>query len=294
MGIRKQITTVKSIAMPIGENWTVSRCRYEPEEGTGKRLCIASGVHGDELMGQMIVYGVARGIMEEPQNLCGTVDLYPMLNPLGMDIGERMVPASTRLDMNRAFPGAANGTPMESMCHHIVEDMRGADLVLDVHSSAKDKSELYEVRINARCAGKLVPTSALCMTGTPAMVLVANERIRHPREGARIVIEGIFCKMKEMGIWKGEAKAVPLEDAPLIRTQQDVCRVTCTKPGMFVPDYCLGKSLEKGERLGVIIDALRGEPVEEVLAPASGLVFSQRGYSAVYPGTLIARQCRKE
>ena len=52
--------------------------------------------------------------------------------------------------------------------------------------------------------------------------------------------------------------------------------------------------MEAGETLGTIIDALRGEPVETVTASESGLVYSQRRYSAVYPGTLIARLCRKE
>jgi hypothetical protein len=34
--------------------------------------------------------------------------------------------------------------------------------------------------------------------------------------------------------------------------------------------------------------------VETVVATEAGLVFTQRRYSAVYPGTLIARLCRKE
>ena len=52
--------------------------------------------------------------------------------------------------------------------------------------------------------------------------------------------------------------------------------------------------VQEGDVLGTIFDALHGEPVETVVAPASGLVFVQRRYSAVYPGTLIARICRKE
>ena len=127
------------------------------------------------------------------------------------------------------------------------------------------------------------------------MILVANECSRYPqREDAQKVIDGIFCKMKEMGIWTGEAAPMPEKPAPCVRTQQDMCRVTCSRPGMYVPEYRLGEWIERGEKLGVIIDALLGETLEEVLAPASGLVFSQRSYSAVYPGTLIARMCRKE
>ena len=317
MGILKEISTVVSVALPIQENWTVSRCRYSSTAEGGRRLCLASGIHGDEMMGQLVVYGVARKLMAEPDALQGTVDIYPMLNPLGMDIGERMVPAGTRLDMNRAFPGAANGTPMEAMCHHVMQDMLGADLVLDIHSSAPHKSEMYEVRMNARCADKLMEhakglcpeliwvypdkraydaqlTSALCMAGTPAMIVVLNERIRNPRQSADAVVEGIFHKMKEMGMWTGSVNAQPKENIPCVRTSDEISRVTCARPGMYVPEYCLGEKVERGALLGVVIDALQGEVLEEVHAPVSGLVFSQRDYSAVYPGTLIARLCRKD
>ena len=317
VGIVSQGSTVFEISMPIGEKWTVSRCRYQANENAKGRLCIASGIHGDEMMGQLVIYGVAQRIMAHPECLAGTVDVYPMLNPLGLDIAERMVPAGTRLDMNRAFPGAKNGTPMEAMCHHIMEDMLGADLVLDVHSSALNKSELYGVRMNARDADRLLEgakalcpemiwvypgkraydaqlTSALSAAGTPAMILMANECSRYPREDAGKVVEGIFCKMKEMGIWTGETAAKPEREIPCVRTPQDLCRITCTKPGMYVAQYRLGEWIEQGDTLGEIIDALTGDTLEEVLAPAAGLVFTQRSYSAVYPGALIARLCRKE
>ena len=55
----------------------------------------------------------------------------------------------------------------------------------------------------------------------------------------------------------------------------------------------LGIHAEAGQVLGTVIDALEGAARETVKAPCAGLVFSQRSYSSVYPGTLIAR-IRKE
>lgn len=312
----REVSAVASISMPIGEKWTVNRCRYNAGGGAG-RLCIATGIHGDEMMGQLIVYDVARRIMDAPEHLRGTVDIYPMLNPLGLDIGERMVPSGTRLDMNRAFPGQADGTALESMCHHIMQDMLGADLVLDIHASTQQKTELYEVRITAPAADALLDqaralcpemiwvcpdrdsfnaslTGALSLVGTPAMIIETDERRRHPQETAERVVDGIFCKMKEMGLWTGETIAPPEHNIPCVRTQEDICRVTCTRPGVYVPMDHTGAVIREGEVLGIVIDALRGETIETVISPAEGLVFSQRSYSAVYPGTLIARLCRKE
>ena len=318
MAILREISTVASIKMPIGENWTVSRCRYAAKDEAGKRVCNATGVHGDEMMGQLVVYDVAQRIMKQPENLHGTIDIYPMINPLGLDIGERMVPSGTHLDMNRAFPGSKDGTAMESICYHVVEDMKGADLVLDIHTSSQITSSLYCVRLHQSSAQAMVPeaaalcpeviwvlpdrpaynaalTGALTLAGTKALAIEMDERRLRTQMIVDVVVEGIFCKLSEMGVWSGEVRPAPaLESIPCMFADEDMCRVTCKNPGMFVPRESMGEEVHAGDALGTIFDALRGEPVETVVAPAGGLVFVQRRYSVVYPGTLIARICRKE
>lgn len=314
MAIIKERSIVASMAMPVDERWVVRRCRYAPDGESKGRVCIATGIHGDEIMGQLIVYGVVRRIMAEPQNLHGIVDVYPMLNPLGLDIGERMVPSTTRLDMNRAFPGRLDGTSLEGMCYKITQDMIGADLVLDIHASTHNKSELYEVRIISKHGERLVPlartlcpeviwvyppkseyaaslTSALCAAGTPALILEADERHRRPQDIADVVVSGIFCKLHEMGLWSGEVCKAPErdEDIPCIHNPEEIATLTCETPGIYVPEDHIGKWVKAGALLGCVIDAMEGMRREEVIAPCDGLVFSQRSYSAVYPGTLIAR-----
>lgn len=190
--------------------------------------------------------------------------------------------------------------------------------MLDLHASARNKSELYEVRVSAKEAERLLPrvralcpqliwvypdkgsfsaslTGALGAVGTDAVILEADERRRLPQEIAFSVVDGIFCKLKEMGIWAGDAIAAPdaSADIPTVRTSEDVCRVACEFPGVFVPEDCLGIHAEAGQVLGTVINALDGVARETVKAPCAGLVFSQRSYSSVYPGTLIAR-IRKE
>ena len=318
LSVLKEISTVAAVAMPIGEMWTVNRCRYRSEDGAGKRLCLATGIHGDEMMGQLVVYSVARRIMEEPQHLHGTVDIYPMLNSLGLDIGERHVPTSTRLDMNLAFPGAENGTALESMCHHIIADMAGADLVIDVHAGTLQKSEMHQVRLHETTVNTMMQdaldlapqliwvipdkaafnatlTGALNTAGTPALVIETDERRRSAYDTTYPVIEGIFCKMKKMGMWTGETAVSPAgDDIPVVYDEKNLCRVTCARPGMYVPESCHACEVKAGQKLGAIVDALRGEMIEEIFSPVDGLVFSQRSYSVVYPGTELARLCRKE
>lgn len=305
--------------MAIEEKWTVRRCRYAPRDGAAGRVCLSTGIHGDELMGQLIAYEVARRIMAQPECLHGVIDIYPMLNPLGLDIGERMTPMMNELDMNRAFPGAKDGTALEAVCYAIVKDMLGSDLVLDIHSGTMGKSELFEVRLCGRHAESLLSeaqalspdliwvlpdrtvysstlTAALCDMGVPAMILLVDEHRRTPQPAARRIVDSIFCKLTQMGLWTGEAAPLPAQDAaiPCIRTAEEVLRVSCEHPGIYEPEDRTGEWVKAGDTLGKVFDALAGEVRETITAPADGLVFSQRSYSPVYPGTLIARMFHAE
>jgi len=318
LAILKEMTDVASVKMPIGETWTVSRCRYRSEDGAAARVCLATGIHGDERMGQLVVYDVAQRIKEQPEHLHGVIDIYPMLNPIGLDIGERTVPSSMKLDMNRAFPGMQDGTALENICYAIVQDMKGADLVLDIHTSSQITSEIYGVRVHEKHAETMISgaaalrpeviwvlpdkpvhnaslSGALTQEDTHACVLMVDERRLRSQMVVNQVVDGIFCKLHEMGIWTGEVKAASLNDSiPCMWEDKDICRVTCTRPGMFVPNEVIGEQVKKDDVLGTIFNALEGDPVETVIAPEDGMVFTQRRYSAVYPGTLIARLCRKE
>ena len=318
MAVLKEKTVVTSVKMPIGESWSILRCRYRSEDGAAARVCLATGIHGDERMGQLVIYDVAQRIMAQPQHLHGMVDMYPMLNPNGLDESQRMVPSSTMLDMNRAFPGVQDGTAMESICYAIVQDMKGADLVMDIHTSSQITSELYGVRVHEKHASDMIPgaaalcpeviwvlpdkpvhaaslTGALAQENTPGCVLMVDERRLRSQMVVDQVVDGIFCKLREMGVWSGETKAAPaLSSIPCMWEDRDICRVTCKTPGMFVPREVNGEAVRQGDVLGKIFNALEGEAVETVIAPEDGLVFTQRRYSAVYPGTLIARLCRKE
>lgn len=298
--------------MPVAERWHVRRCRYMPEGESAGRVCLATGIHGDELIGQLICYGVAQRIAAQPEHLHGIVDIYPMLNPLGLDTSERMTPMMNYLDMNRSFPGTPDGTALEKMCHAIYSDMLGADFVMDIHASTRNKNELFEVRIDSRSADRMIPeaqalspdliwvyadkavlnatlTASLCAADTPAILLEVHEPRQKATETASRIVDAILCKLAQLGIWGGETAPVKQEAVPCVRTGANICRIACEYPGVYVPVDVIGKWVKAGDTLGTIIDALEGVTRETVCAPVDGLVFTQSSYSAVYPGTLIAR-----
>ena len=88
------IETVVSANMLIGEVMRVKKNHLAPDFPTGdeKRLCIVSGIHGDEVAGQYICYELIRRIKQDFDKLTGIVDVYPFINPVGLEAQYRDVP----------------------------------------------------------------------------------------------------------------------------------------------------------------------------------------------------------
>ena len=107
--------TVVAMKLPVDESLRIRKNRVMPAHPTGeeKRIAVVTGTHGDELEGQFVCYELLRRLKAEPEGLKGIVDVYPALNPLGIDSITRGIPMFD-LDMNRIFPGNDEGPMMES------------------------------------------------------------------------------------------------------------------------------------------------------------------------------------
>ena len=142
------ISTVFETNLPIGEVLRVQKNRIEPNgKPAAARLSVVTGTHGDELEGQYVCYELARRLKASPEFLHGIVDIYPALNPLGIDMSMRLIPKKD-LDLNRCFPGNPEGQMTERYAAAIVEDLVGSDMVLDIHASDMFVRELPQVRIS--------------------------------------------------------------------------------------------------------------------------------------------------
>lgn len=117
------IRTVISIALPVDERLLIQKNVIS--HGTGKkRICIVTGTHGDELEGQYVCFQLNKIVQENLDKLNGTIEIYPALNPLGIDSITRGIP-NFDLDMNRLFPGNPDGTMAERVAYAIFKICRG-------------------------------------------------------------------------------------------------------------------------------------------------------------------------
>lgn len=307
----KMIQNVVSIALPVNERMVIRKNRLMPEgadPGQLPRICVVTGTHGDELEGQYICYLLNRAIAAHPEHLTGVVDIYPALNPLGVDSITRGIPLFD-LDMNRIFPGNPRGTTQEVIASRIIEDMRGADAAVDIHASNIFLREIPQVRVNINTSEQLVPLAKLLncdfvwvhaaatvlestlayslnSIGTDCLVVELGVGMRITPEYGQRMLVGLLNLMKHLGIWKGPVKKVT---EPIISTDGKVGFVNAACAGVFLPEVRHWMSIKKGQRLGVVTDPTTGADLEEVFSPCDGLVFTLREYPVVNPGSLLAR-----
>ncbi|MBL4811073.1 MAG: succinylglutamate desuccinylase/aspartoacylase family protein [Rhodobacteraceae bacterium] len=100
--------------------------------GAGPTLILLAGNHGDEYEGQIVLSELARNLM--PQQIRGRLIILPMLNLPAAQAGRRTSPIDDG-NLNRLFPGDANGTPSEMIAHFVEEVLMPlADYSVDLHS----------------------------------------------------------------------------------------------------------------------------------------------------------------
>lgn len=303
------IKTVVSTALPIDERLMIKKNKITAGSGR-KRVCIVTGTHGDELEGQYVCFRLAQLLEEQHGCLDGTVEIYPCLNPLGMDSIMRGIPGFD-LDMNRIFPGSPEGTMAENTAYAIIEDLKGADMVIDIHSSNIFLREVPQARINIQTSDRLVPYAkmlnmdfiwiheaatvlqstlahSLNSEGTPCVVVEMGVGMRINHRLGNQLVEGILNMLHEMGMWHGEVSKELLHK-PITSVGQEVCFVNAEASGVFLTEIKNGIVVDEGEELGNIVSPLTGQVLHRILAPAHGFLFTIRAYPIVYEGSLIAR-----
>ena len=304
------LQTVATCALAVGERVTIRKNRLAPKDVTPdmKRIAIVTGIHGDELEGQYVCYELIRRITRGLSELAGIVDVYPALNPLGIDAVTRQIPMYD-LDMNRIFPGSESGTPWEHIARQIIDDISGADLCIDIHSSDIFLREIPQVRLSHDFAQKLLPyakllnadfiwvgnnssarPSSLSYTlnsmGTPSLVVEMGAGMRITKEYGDQLLDGIFTLMAKLGMWTGRVRGV---SNPMVSTDGEVSIIHCEKSGIFMPEIKNWIGILKGDHIGDIMNVYTGEIEEEIFSPVSGTVFTLREYPVVSGGSLIAR-----
>jgi predicted deacylase len=265
------------------------------------RLVCVAGIHGNEPEGITALLDLWNEI--EPSDVSGTLVLVPAANPPAFRAGERRNPEDP-LDMNRIFPGRADGTITERLAHRLFHDVvAGADFVLSLHGWGRgalvvpytEYARDAPVTQSSRAAAKAFGLQWIEAFDWPPGMLVAVcarngiPAIEPEIGGLEITVphrRALYKRCtRNLMSYLGLMARTP--DVP--KTVRDVVRVQITAPtgGVLRRTVELGDAIQSGDLIATISD-LFGQSRAEAISSLDGFVAALRLTGPIDSGEQVA------
>jgi predicted deacylase len=269
----------------------------------GPRLWINAATHGDEPEGAFSIFLALQAL--DPQHLRGLVVGVPAMNVGAFVAGTRGDPLDTfSYDMNRVYPGKANGYPTErAAAAHWAAMQDTCDLQIATHSGGEHSYLAHMIFASDNAASRELaaamgphwtlvfssptgsgnPSSMIGSLGKGGITVELGGNCRLLTNDfhavAHDLADSYLNVMRHFGMIPGQA-----EYAASWRQGYQIALLAPTS-GMFVGavDLPFETELPAGTLLGQIYN-LYGDVVAELRAPQAGVVFGLRSRASVLEG----------
>jgi len=283
--------------------------------GTGPTVLLMAGNHGDEYEGQVTMVRLIRDL--QPADLNGRVIIVPAANLPAAMAGARVSPLDAG-NLNRAFPGLANGTPTWQIAHYIDSVLvPKCDAWLDLHSGGGSLHYLpfaayYQTGEDATLDAKA--EAIMRAFGAPRSVRVtaapdgrlaaaSGHRRRIPYlggeyggtasvdpDGVSITHAGTLRVLAHLGVLATRRFALPpAGETRMMAIGGHDYYTLAPEAGLFEPATRLGDTVRAGELCGTVhfVDNPERAGVP-VFFKRDGVVECKRHFGRVEPGDCVA------
>jgi len=280
----------------------------------GRRVWIHGAIHGDEYVGTRAIQQLIGRL--DPSEMSGALVAIPVANISAFRAGTRAAPQDG-LDMNRVWPGAeldkarSLNPHSEVIVHRMFEAMTtiGVDAVVDCHTGGTwclmaNWTAYADYGDAAAEAGRLAEAAAfdvlwgrkpdfiaanvsgsagdvLSARGIPYVVLEAGGLTIADRAPVAATLRALENILKATNVIAGE----PEVPTPARRVTKGHW-MRAREGGLFERQVDLLQEVRVGDVIGVVYDVL-GHGVEELRAPASGIVIGLRYAATVGSGDYV-------
>jgi N-alpha-acetyl-L-2,4-diaminobutyrate deacetylase len=263
-------------------------------QGSGPGTLVMAGQHGNEYQGILILQRILQRLADR---LVGNLVIIPAANPSALASATRASPHDG-LDLNRSFPGRADGSHSEQIAHAIsTAILPHVDAILDIHSGGygtaivpsvmmhdlPDKAQFGRMLEASR--GFAVPWRVIIdETHKPGMFdslaesqgklfycpeLGGGGLSREEIDGGTRLVETFLASF---GHLPGGAPAAAASPLMLVPDQQHWSRAT--GDGVFDPLIVPGDAVVQGQKVGALISLDDPTaPATAVHAPRTGVVY---------------------
>ena len=281
----------------------------------GPTLVLLSTLHGGEWFSIPVLRDLVAGV--DLGRLHGSILVVPVANPPALVFQTRSMPdESDTPDLNRIFPGTHTWTSDQLVATLVREVVSKASALLDFHMGPWG-SAFRDILIGADFAAEVTAESErLALAFGSPVIRRANVATGFPGPRSAIGYAGAVRGIPALGVevggvgfgpaleqrWKNETvdgirrvlHAMGMDSEPPASSRparqliyRDSHRVNPSRAGILRSRFggdALGTEVESGTLLGQVVSPYTFEVVEELRAPAHGLLFySARDYP-VRPG----------
>lgn len=267
---------------------------------TPRLVCVA-GVHGDEHEGGAALLELWDEI--DPEEIDGTLVFVPTANPPAFRAAARRSPHDLA-DMNRVFPGKADGNLTERLAYRLLHDIVvGADLLLSMHGWSTGSLVMPYVEYPRDLPVTPASLAAARAFGVeilepldwqPGLLVAAANRAGIPAiepevgglgctvpERRRIYTRGVRNLMRHLGMLSSSVET-PAKQVQVQRTE-----VYAPEGGVLRRHVELGAGVRGGQPIASIVD-LAATPLAEITAPVDGTIACIRLAASIAAGDLLA------
>lgn len=261
----------------------------------GEVLAITAGVHGYEFTPILAVQALLARL--DPSSVRGTLVIVRLAHVEAFEHRVPRVNPYDRKNLNRVFPGRADGTQAERIAWTLsTEVIARCDVHVELHSgdgaewleafagvytgplsSRSDVSEAvglafampnvvrYAMETQAQVdTGRSLNRQAVA-AGKPTVLIELGENGRRERLWVETMVRGLEEAMRTLGMLPG-APAPPRADT---RWFNGTTSVDASRSGILAPITTTGRAVRRGDPIAVIHD-YTGTVVEQLVSPVDG------------------------
>ncbi|BCS96663.1 succinate dehydrogenase [Desulfoluna limicola] len=270
----------------------INRAREE-----GPVVFVTAALHGDEINGTGAIHQIVQD--KQFQLLRGTLVLVPVLNLLAFDRHSRYLP--DRRDLNRSFPGSADGSLASRMANTIFNELVSrCDFGIDLHTASIRRTNYPNIRADlsspaARQLAEAFGTEIIInnkgpkgsfrreasLAGCPTIIMEGGEVWKVEPGVVEVTVRGIKNVLSQLGMLD-----LPKESPDYQIVIEKSTWVRSDHGGFLNFHVAPGDIIEKGQPLATGATLL-GREQNTLYAPFNAVVLGMTSLPAISPGEPI-------
>ena len=287
--------TIRTISVPLlevdlGDPWPIPVTVIHGER-PGPTITILGGIHGDELTGPSACTHLLSNAFTDigkpldPKQMAGTVRIVPVVNLPGYRAKSRYFPDGR--DLNRNFPGNFKTTTTRRVAAQVWKYLlKDSDAIIDLHSAAKGRSNMPQLRADLAHAGSNILAKAfgieIILDSKPPSGSLRKSAVENDipsityeggganlldNESVKVAIHGVTNVLRSLRMIPGKP------NRPRFRMLASGSRwLRASEGGLLDMFVTSGSVMREGEVIATISDPATPGLTVDIVAPEDGLL----------------------